>query len=86
MGLRSPSRTRLGYSRKELSDLLHALHVHERVAADSLDRLPRLPERPARRLRSRPCTWYWYKDPADIPERHWQRYGLTRSEGGADVG
>ena len=26
-----------------------------------------------------PCTWYWYKDPADIPDRHWERYGLERS-------
>ena len=25
-----------------------------------------------------PCTWYWYKDPADIPERHFERYGLSR--------
>jgi hypothetical protein len=25
-----------------------------------------------------PCTWYWYKDPADIPERHWARYGMAR--------
>jgi hypothetical protein len=25
-----------------------------------------------------PCTWYWYKNPADIPDRHWQRYGLER--------
>ena len=25
-----------------------------------------------------PCTWYWYKDPADIPDEHWERYGLTR--------
>jgi len=22
-----------------------------------------------------PCTWYWYKDPADIPERFAARYG-----------
>jgi hypothetical protein len=21
-----------------------------------------------------PCTWYWYKDPADIPARHAERY------------
>ena len=21
-----------------------------------------------------PCTWYWYKDPADIPRRHFERY------------
>ncbi len=38
-----------------------------------------------------PCTWYWYKDPADIPERHWERYGLRRdpagsSGNGADAG
>jgi hypothetical protein len=25
-----------------------------------------------------PCTWYWYKDPADIPDEHWERYGLAR--------
>ena len=25
-----------------------------------------------------PCVWYWYKDPADIPDRHWERYGLAR--------
>jgi hypothetical protein len=25
-----------------------------------------------------PCTWYWYKDPSDIPARHWERYGLTK--------
>ena len=22
-----------------------------------------------------PCVWYWYKDPSDIPERHFARYG-----------
>ena len=25
-----------------------------------------------------PCTWYWYKDPADIPDEHWERYESTR--------
>jgi hypothetical protein len=25
-----------------------------------------------------PCTWYWYKDPADIPARHWERYGMSK--------
>ena len=29
-----------------------------------------------------PCTWYWYKDPADIPDRHWERYGLERDAAG----
>lgn len=30
-----------------------------------------------------PCTWYWYKDPDRIPERHWQRYGAVKPERGA---
>jgi hypothetical protein len=25
-----------------------------------------------------PCTWYWYKDKDDIPERHWARFGATK--------
>ena len=25
-----------------------------------------------------PCTWYWYKDPADIPARHWERHGMAK--------
>ena len=29
-----------------------------------------------------PCTWYWYKDPADIPARHWERYGLDKEPQG----
>jgi hypothetical protein len=28
-----------------------------------------------------PCTWYWYKDPDTIPERHWSRYGAVKPEG-----
>ena len=28
-----------------------------------------------------PCTWYWYKDPADIPDRHFARHGLRRGSG-----
>jgi hypothetical protein len=24
-----------------------------------------------------PCTWYWYKDPADIPARHFERYDAS---------
>ena len=30
-----------------------------------------------------PCTWYWYKDPDDIPERHWSRYGAVKRSAGA---
>jgi hypothetical protein len=26
-----------------------------------------------------PCVWYWYKDPAQIPDRHWSRYGIART-------
>jgi hypothetical protein len=29
-----------------------------------------------------PCTWYWYKDPADIPARHYERYGPGPEDGG----
>lgn len=25
-----------------------------------------------------PCTWYWYKDPDDIPDRFYQRYGAVK--------
>jgi hypothetical protein len=25
-----------------------------------------------------PCIWYWYKDPRDIPDSYWERYGLSR--------
>jgi DNA-binding transcriptional ArsR family regulator len=28
-----------------------------------------------------PCTWYWYKDPAEIPERHFARHGLEQPDG-----
>jgi hypothetical protein len=25
-----------------------------------------------------PCVWYWYKDPAAIPEKYWTRYGMRK--------
>jgi hypothetical protein len=25
-----------------------------------------------------PCTWYWYKSPDAIPDRHWSRYGAVK--------
>src|SRR6185437_3337891 len=39
---------------------------------------PLYPSEPPEDYSSDPCTWYWYKDPDDIPERHWQRYGATK--------
>ncbi len=27
-----------------------------------------------------PCTWYWYKNPADIPAAYWERYGTRKAE------
>ena len=36
-----------------------------------------LPSDPPEDYDRDPCTWYWYKDPADIPDRHWDRYGPT---------
>jgi hypothetical protein len=29
-----------------------------------------------------PCTWYWYKDPAAIPARHYERHGESSAEDG----
>src|SRR4051794_37399878 len=45
---------RLELRSQGLPALLHALHVHERVASDRVDRPPALPEPPARRLLDRP--------------------------------
>ena len=42
---------------------------------------PLYPSDPPDDFHSDPCTWYWYKDPADIPARHWERYGLARPRG-----
>ena len=39
---------------------------------------PLYPSDPPEDFDRDPCTWYWYKDPAAIPQRHWQRYGLER--------
>ena len=39
---------------------------------------PVYPSEPPEDYMSDPCVWYWYKDPAAIPDRHWERYGLKR--------
>ena len=39
---------------------------------------PLYPSDPPEDYASDPCTWYWYKEPADIPERHWRRYGAVK--------
>jgi hypothetical protein len=40
--------------------------------------MPLYPSDPPDDFDRDPCTWYWYKDPADIPARHWERYGLSK--------
>jgi hypothetical protein len=40
---------------------------------------PVYPSEPPADFDRDPCVWHWYKDPADIPERHWERYGRERS-------
>lgn len=50
---------------------------------------PVYPSQPPNDFEVDPCVWHWYKDPADIPEAHWERYGLEREAGrvpGADGG
>ena len=39
---------------------------------------PLYPSDPPEDYSTDPCTWYWYKDQADIPERHWRRYGAVK--------
>jgi len=47
---------------------------------------PLYPSDPPDDFRRDPCAWYWYKDPTDIPDRHWQRHGLAREQaGGVDA-
>jgi len=42
---------------------------------------PVYPSDPPQDFDHDPCVWHWYKDPADIPERHFERYGLSRGDG-----
>jgi hypothetical protein len=39
---------------------------------------PLYPSDPPEDYSKDPCTWYWYKDRKDIPERHWERYGAIK--------
>ena len=39
---------------------------------------PVYPSDPPEDFATGPCTWYWYKDPDQIPDRHYQRYGAVR--------
>jgi hypothetical protein len=39
---------------------------------------PLYPSDPPEDFHTDPCTWYWYKDPQAIPERHWRRYGAVK--------
>ncbi|HEV2980969.1 MAG TPA: hypothetical protein VGX51_06025 [Solirubrobacteraceae bacterium] len=39
---------------------------------------PLYPSDPPEDYAKDPCTWYWYKDPDAIPERHWERYGAVK--------
>jgi hypothetical protein len=41
---------------------------------------PLYPSDPPEDFSTDPCTWYWYKDPDAIPERHWARYGAVKPE------
>ncbi len=39
---------------------------------------PLYPSDPPEDYSTDPCTWYWYKDRDDVPERHWRRYGAVK--------
>lgn len=36
--------------------------------------MPLYPSSPPKDYNDDPCTWFWYKDPADIPDEYRQRY------------
>lgn len=42
---------------------------------------PLYPSDPPEDFHSGPCTWYWYKNPDDIPARHWERHGAVKPNG-----
>jgi len=46
--------------------------------------MPLYPSVPPLDYSSDPCTWYWYKNPDDIPEQYWRRYGATKPPAGSD--
>lgn len=45
---------------------------------------PVYPSDPPADFHRDPCTWYWYKDPADIPERHFARHAEAGGAAEAD--
>jgi len=63
-----------------LTALLHPLRLHERAAADPLVRPAALPVEAPEDFDHDPCVWYWYKDPAKVPDEYWERYGYDRGE------
>ena len=55
----------------------HCTFMNESLPIEWLG-YPLYPLDPPEDFGQQPCRWYWYKDPADIPERFWSRYGLTK--------
>ena len=73
---------RLVLRARGLPALLHPLRLHERAAADPAGTGCRCtPRDPPEDFDHDPCTWYWYKDPADIPDDTGRRYGLGTGAG-----
>ena len=85
-GWGSPTRPTTGATAAGLPALLHPLRVHERGAADRLDRLPGVPVRPARGLRPRSLRLALVQGPRRHSRAALDRYGLERSDGGRGAG
>jgi hypothetical protein len=58
----------------------HCTFMNEILAIEWIG-YPIYPSEPPADFGHDPCTWYWYKDAAAIPDRFWERYG--RARGGA---
>ncbi len=55
----------------------HCTFMNESLPIEWLG-YPLYPLDPPEDFGAQPCRWYWYKDPADIPERFWARYGAIK--------
>ncbi len=55
----------------------HCTFMNEKLPIEWLG-FPLYPLDPPEDFGEQPCRWYWYKNPADIPERFFARYGFTK--------
>ena len=60
----------------------HCAFMNELLPIQLVRRCRSTPRDPPEDFDHDPCTWYWYKDPADIPDGTGERYGLDKEPQG----